>query len=962
MEPPNSPELNPEQWTEVELLFERASGLPSVDLAALLENECIDVAVRREVISLLQHSSGALLEAEAAIVSMAASVARESDPDERLIGTRIGQYRVNAIIGHGGMGTVYRASRDDSAFERQVAIKLIRAAALSRDTQQRFRQERQILARLSHPNIALLLDGNSTPDGIPYLVMEYIDGGPITSYCEAHGLSVAQRLRLFACICEAVESAHRQHIIHRDLKPSNILVTLDGVPKLLDFGIAKLLDLSEKKGSFTMTGAQVMTPDYASPEQVRGETVSAASDVYALGLILYEILTGHKAQTIAEHSPDSFVKVVCQIEPVAPVSFNPQLAGDLDSIIRMAIRKEPARRYASAAHLAADIERYLEGQGVAAQPDTLRYRSSKFLRRHRGAFTAAALVVLSVAGGLALAYSLGALSRQPRVLRAMQLTQSGRVELGDAIASDGKSVYFTERAGGIWTLAHVSAEGGPALPLPLPPRVSSPEVFDVSHDGSALLVSGGSELSEDRSLWLVPKAGGAPRKIDDVLARSAAFSRDDSRILFVRGKSISEVRTDRGAEHRLFDLQNDLALLRVSPAPGPETLRFCLYDRDHRPFSLWEKVAGASQAQPLFEAGNARSSGRDQDHGGDWMLGGKFFVFVSRHDGISSIWIMRERHDLFSRFARNALQIYSTPLQIMGIAADPRAKRVFFSAGQERRDLVRFDAAQAQFTPYLSGTQGRYVTYSRDQRWIAFTNLPQDTLWKSRPDGKERLQLTPPSLQVARPCWSPDGSLIAFSANDQHLLRRVYVVSSAGGAPETLTPNSVNEADPGWSPDGESLVFTRFETLSFPAKHSLYVLNWKTRKAQPLPDSDDLEKPAWSFDSRYIVANRKGAELDLFDFRSGSWSVLAVGHGMTVPFWSRDSQYVYYQNLLDGAEQPIYRVRIRDGKSERLMDARQIPQSNVTGYTLSGLGPDNAPIANILRSNSDIYALDLDLP
>jgi len=281
-------ELTSEQWAEVKRLFMAAAELRPEELPDYLQRECPDPDLRREVASLLDYSDEGLPSADAAIASAAAAAAREPDPDQRLIGTRLGPYRVEAIAGHGGMGAVYRASRDDSEFRQQVAIKLVRVAAESPDTLRRFRQERQILARLSHPNIARLLDGGSTPEGVPYLVMEFIEGEPITVWCDRQSLGVEDRLRLFLRVCEGVEFAHRDLVVHRDLKPANILVTKDGTPKLLDFGIAKLLDPSAENEAATLTGL-VMTPEYASPERVRGEPASVAADVYALGLILYEL-------------------------------------------------------------------------------------------------------------------------------------------------------------------------------------------------------------------------------------------------------------------------------------------------------------------------------------------------------------------------------------------------------------------------------------------------------------------------------------------------------------------------------------------------------------------------------------------------------------------------------------------------------------------------------------------------
>jgi serine/threonine protein kinase len=258
-------QLSPEKWAEAQRLFARALDLPPVERAGFLERECADAEVLCEVRSLLEYSGDDLRTAAAAIAAAASAVGRETDPDERLIGARLGPYKVEAIAGHGGMGAVYRASRDDGEYRQEVAIKLVRAAAQSPGMLHRFKQERQILARLAHPNIARLLDGGSTADGVPYLVMEFIEGEPITAWCERQSLTVAQRLRLFLQVSEGVKFAHGNMVVHRDLKPGNILVTADGVPKLLDFGIAKMLVSGADSAAPTVTGVQAMTPEYAAP-------------------------------------------------------------------------------------------------------------------------------------------------------------------------------------------------------------------------------------------------------------------------------------------------------------------------------------------------------------------------------------------------------------------------------------------------------------------------------------------------------------------------------------------------------------------------------------------------------------------------------------------------------------------------------------------------------------------------
>jgi serine/threonine-protein kinase len=319
------------------------------------------------------------------------------------------------------MGVVLLAERADHAFDQRVAIKLLRSGLVSARLQSRLKMERQILAALDHPNIAKLLDGGATTDGTPYIVMEYIDGEPIDTYCDAHRFTVSQRLELFRIVCAAVHYAHQNLIVHRDLKPSNILVTADGVPKLLDFGIAKVLDSRQLHHTLALTQADVrlMTPDHASPEQLRGDAVSTASDIYLLGVLLYELLSGHRPIAVHGHSLAELERAICEQAPMpltaglqsqdfeavqevcaqrstAPARLRRELAGDLNNIVMMALRKEPARRYSSAEQFSTDISRYLSGRPVAARPDTWTYRARKFVARYRYGVAVATLAVLAL--------------------------------------------------------------------------------------------------------------------------------------------------------------------------------------------------------------------------------------------------------------------------------------------------------------------------------------------------------------------------------------------------------------------------------------------------------------------------------------------------------------------------------------------------------------------------------------
>lgn len=362
------------------------------------------------------------------------SKAMEDSAANMAVGEVVGDYRLVELIGKGGMGSVYRGERTDEEYEKCVAVKLIDAGFYSADLIAHFRAERQILANLEHPNIARLLDGGARADGSPFLVMEYVQGISPYDYCSQYNLTIAKRLLLFREICSAVHYAHQNMVIHRDLKPGNILVTADGTPKLLDFGIAKVLSpaTSSPDEALTQPGMLKMTARYASPEQIRGETVTTASDVYSLGVILYELLTGHSPYGDVDRPAHQIMAAVCDEEPPRPSTWAPKLKGDLDKIILRALRKTPGERYASVDQFSEDILRHLEGLPVLARGDAPLYLAAKFVRRYRVIVAAASLVLISLVGGL-IEVTLARTRAERRFNELRQLAHSVMFDYADAI-------------------------------------------------------------------------------------------------------------------------------------------------------------------------------------------------------------------------------------------------------------------------------------------------------------------------------------------------------------------------------------------------------------------------------------------------------------------------------------------------------------------------------------------------
>ncbi|MCB0716877.1 MAG: serine/threonine protein kinase [Bacteroidetes bacterium] len=426
-------------WKRIESIFDQALDLDEERRAELLNRSCGDDSeLRRAVERLLEADANPVSFLDEQAVDFARPMLTDTSRNSTdVVGLEVGPYRIVREIGRGGMGRVYIAERVDGQFEQQVAVKLIRSFGIPEGSHQRFLQERQILARLQHPGIARLLDGGTTTEGRPYLVMEYVDGHSIDKYCDSRHLSISDRLRLFRDVCKAVHFAHGNLVVHRDLKPNNILVTDRGQVKLLDFGIAKLLspdaDTDEVEG-LTRSGIAAMTPEYAAPEQIRGGSITTATDVYSLGVILYELLCGHRPYRVTGLAPAEIERLVCDTEPSRPstaatqmdesathgIDRNPitpeavsrsrstqpdrlrrRLIGDLDMIVARAMDKEPSRRYSTAAELAQDLDRHLAGLPVTARGDTFSYRVRKFLIRHyRSVAVVAAFILLLAAYAL----------------------------------------------------------------------------------------------------------------------------------------------------------------------------------------------------------------------------------------------------------------------------------------------------------------------------------------------------------------------------------------------------------------------------------------------------------------------------------------------------------------------------------------------------------------------------------
>jgi serine/threonine protein kinase len=435
-----------DRWKLIEEIFQNAlERLPGERKQYLLEACGSDKELLLEIESLLESDSDAESVLHSVIAEDLKQMTETSHPSE--VGLRLGPYLLMRELGSGGMGVVHLAVRSDEQYFQVVAIKMIRKGLDSPELVQRFRNERQILATLSHPNIGAILDGGETEDGRPFIVMEYVEGQPITLASESRALSTRQRIELFRQVCSSVHYAHQKLIIHRDIKPNNVMVTPDGMVKLIDFGISKPLlpQLSSNESSPTESGFRVMTPDYASPEQLQGKQLTTATDIYSLGVLLFELLTGSRPYTLRDLSPATAERLVFENDSRKPSSapdlisrMRKELSGDLDRIVLMAMDLDPSRRYLSVQHLAEDLLRYLEGKPIASRKTSLVYQLTKFVQRHKSAVLTACVISIAIIGSVVV-YSRQSRIADNRVKHVRALADSAISDMTDKLQNSSAS-------------------------------------------------------------------------------------------------------------------------------------------------------------------------------------------------------------------------------------------------------------------------------------------------------------------------------------------------------------------------------------------------------------------------------------------------------------------------------------------------------------------------------------------
>jgi eukaryotic-like serine/threonine-protein kinase len=886
-----------------------------------------------------------------------------------MVGQTLSHYRILRPLGAGGMGEVFLA--EDTKLGRQVALKVLaRDSAHDPNRRARFEREARAVAALNHPGIVTVYSVEED-QGLLFITMELVEGTTLIEHIPTGGVPLDQLLKIAIPLADAVGAAHQRGITHRDLKPANVMISHDGRVKVLDFGLAKHQSsesFQTQTAHATAEGKILGTVAYMSPEQAQGKPVDQRSDIFSLGVVLFEMATGERP--FRGDSSASVLSSVLRDTPPLVTDSRPDLPREIARIVRHCLVKDPEERYQSAKDLRNDLKALKEDSdsgelarrstavvtspsGVSS-PVTVDTTRSPSTRR----WLWAGVATIVAAGSALVAAWWASAPRPPRVVATRQITTDG-ARKGIPV-TDGARLYFevahlrTARDGGS-ALAQVSVLGGDTVEL----AATAPGILDLDPTGTELLVSSYPGTS-DGDLGVMPVLGGVERPVGDIRINSsglygvsATWVPDKSHIIYATGTELRLCRTDGSDSQRLLTAPGIPFAPRVSP--DGERLRYSVRDAKTGAPSLWEAGADGTSPHLLLPGW----TGAQNPCCGTWTGDGRYYVFEA--DG--NLWVRPEAHGLLRRRPDDPVQLTFGPMRFSGVMPSRDGKHLFAIGEQGRGRLARYDPKSKAFVEYLGGISAEGVAVSPDGSWVAYTAFPEGTLWRSRLDGSERVQLTFPPMAAWLPRWSPDGSQIAFFAGTSVETARIYIVPASGGAPRRATTGTTTEGDPTWSPDGRRLAFgsaSNGQPGTLPNR-TIQVLDLGTGQVSTLPGSVGLYSPRWSPDGRFIAAlSLDSRRLVIFDVARQTWSdLMPRGNAYGFPSWSPDGASVTFMYGL--GDPALARVTLADHRVETI--SKQLPNV-VNGFLGNWVGstPDGWPVVLLDAGTHDIYALDWDAP
>ena len=865
--------------------------------------------------------------------------------------TQIDNYLILDPLGTGGMGEVYRAR--DLRLNRDVAIKILPKTFTSdSERMHRFEQEARAAAALNHPNILSVFQLGSY-EGAPYMVSELLEGETLRDRLKHGPLSIRKVVNLGAQIARGLAAAHDKGIIHRDLKPENLFLTHDGLAKILDFGLARVTQTHTPlsgghaaDSEQTIPGAVMGTVGYMAPEQVRGQTADARSDIFAFAAILYEMITGLRAFKLPT-SPETMTAILHD-EPTPIAELAPTTPLALQRVVLRGLEKEPEQRFHSASDLAFALEAITDGSIIAppAPVPAKRKNPSRTL-------VLVTSSVVALAALLWLAYRWSMPSDVPTVGNYTQLTHDGLQKT--LLGTDGVRLYLTLINSGVEDLDVMPVDGGQPTQLAMPRPNMIP--VNVTGDGSRFLLVDGKGVPPVGPLWSLPVMGGSARRLNNAAGDTAAWSPDGSTLAFATGGELYLAGADGSNPRRLFTIRRLIANLSWSP------------DGRHISFdlanfadignagaglgrqALWEVEANGSDPHPVL--GNWHST--TGECCGRWTVDGKYFLFQSQ----GQIWALPiRRSELLP--APKPVQLTFSPMSLHSPIPSADGKRIYVVGRTYRGELSIYDKTRNAFVPFLGGISAEWLDFSKDGKWVAYVSYPDGALWKTRLDGSDRTQLTFPPADPVLPRWSPDGTKILYFEFRADALKpgHMFEVSANGGTPHEILPRDPhNEQDANWSPDGSRIVFAgdANDASGGDTEPDIRILDLHDHKVTEVPGSQGLYSPRWSPDGQFLAAmTGDSGTLLLYNFASQHWTEIAKGSFGWLN-WSHDSRYVYMKDF--AGKGSVVRVDIKTHKLERVVDLTGFSDTGQGGGSLA-LSPDDAPLMLRDTGTQDVYALD----